>query len=293
MIETYLQPKSLEELRQLLPRLTPDSVILAGGTDLMIKLRQKRPQVDLCLSLWSVPELRQLEETDGWLKIGAMVTHDTAARSALVERYFPGLVMACAHVGSQQIRNKGTLCGNVANASPAGDMIPCMYLYNAQVEILSAQGTRRVGIREFYTDKGRSILNGQEAVTALWLPIEPERHSCFIKLGSRTEVTIAQISVGVSWTGEEGHRENIRLYVGAVDTRPVAFSHPELLCTGEEEALDQAAQLLHDQIRAIRLNRTRESKLKLTEAEKLYKERAAKGILYDAAQLMRQVELKG
>ncbi|MGO5023315.1 FAD binding domain-containing protein [Lawsonibacter sp. LCP25S3_G6] len=286
----YLQPGTLEDLKNLLPTLPTNTAVLAGGTDLMPQIRTRHPDYECILSLWNIPDLRVVEETtDGYLKIGAMVTHAAAADNHLIRRYFRGLYMACSHVGSQQVRNKGTLGGSLVNASPAGDIAPCIFLYHGQLEILSQDGSRRVDMDEFLFPDGKTCLQQGEILTAIYLPIDKELNSCFVKLGSRREVTIAQISLCAAWKNYSGKPEVLSAFVGAIDRRPCAFPNPGLLA--DLLTAEQAAQLLADQIRQIRLKRTRPPKLKLTEAEQLYKERAAKGVVYDVVELIGAAEL--
>lgn len=284
----YYQPSSFEELNEILPRLTEKSVILAGGTDLLITVRDKHPDIDCWLSLWSLKELCKIEVEDSYLKIGAMVTHNQAANHPLIKQYFQALSMACSRVGSQQVRNKGTLAGSIANASPAGDIMPCMYLFDAEIELLSSQGKRRIKAKEYLADERRRKREIREVITVLYLPIDEKKKSCFVKLGSRQEVTIAQISMCVSWKETKKGREEITSYIGAIDRSPVEFLGCEWLCGKEamEKSGDEASKILREQIKKVRLNRKRESKMKFTQEEKLYKERAAKGVIFDILELM-------
>lgn len=284
--DKYLQPDTLEKLEELLPVMTDKSAVLAGGTDLFPRIREGKQTPDRYISLCRIEDLKKIEEIDGWLKIGAMVTHEQAAGDGKIKQYFKALHMACSKVGSQQIRNKGTIGGNIVNASPAGDIMPCVFLYGGEVEIMSTKGYRRIKIEEFLRENGKTDLGIQEILTAVWLPEDAEKKSCFIKLGGRREVTIAQISLCASWSEKGGRKENIKVYAGAVDVKPILFSEAELLAQDREEATEQAASALRRQIKEIRMRRMRESKLKITEAEKLYKERAAKGMIYDLAALM-------
>lgn len=283
-MSAYLQPRTMEELQNALYSLPERTYVLAGGTDLMPKLRAQRPAYDCMLSLCGIPALRVIEENEGWLRIGAMVTHAMVADDARVARYFNALRMACSRVGSQQIRNKGTLCGSLVNASPAGDIMPCMFLYGGEVEILGKDGLRRVAAKEFLDAGGKPVLARNEILTAILLPVDPALHSCFVKLGSRAEVTIAQISICASWKMDGAARNVCSAYVGAIDRKPLAFPSPQLL--GDPGTADEAGKLLSEEIRRIRENRSRPSKLKITEGEQLYKERAAKGVVYDVMTAM-------
>lgn len=282
----YIQPGSMEELRALLPSLPEKTAVLAGGTDLMTQIRARHPDYACILSLWKIPQLRTVEEQAGWLTIGAMVTHAAAARDPRIRRWFRGLSMACSHVGSQQIRNKGTLGGSLVNASPAGDIAPCLVLYGGEVELLGVDGTRRLTMEQFLHPDGRTDLRPGEILTAIHLPIDEALDSCFVKLGSRREVTIAQISLCASWHLQDGQRSGLRAVAGAIDRRPCSFPQPQLLA--DREQAEAAADCLAQQIREIRLKRTRPPKLKLTPAEQLYKERAARGVVFDLLDAMEQ-----
>lgn len=287
----YSQPTDMKGLAEALEQATDKTVLLGGGTDLLIMIRKKHPSIDRYISLGKIPELEKIEEQEGFLKIGAMATHRQIAGNPLVKKYFPALSMACSHVGSQQIRNKGTIGGSLANASPAGDMMPCVFLFEGEIEIYNKnQEYRRISGEEFLIGNQRTSLSLGEAVSALWLPIREERKSCFVKLGARTDVTIAQISLALSWEKKEKAIESVRAYLGAVDVRPLYLPEAEELLSGEisREKKDALAESLRDRIQGIRERRKRQPKLRITEAERLYKERAVKGIVYDAAEYMEE-----
>lgn len=287
----YIQPKTMQELQDGLNILTEQSVILAGGTDLMPHIRSNKPHIDTYLSLCKLKEIQGILEQDGWIRIGAMATHDETAEDDKIKRYFQALSSACAHVGSQQIRNKGTIGGNIMNANPAGDVIPCIMLFNGEIEIFSAEGIhKRIGINTFLNEAGKPTLGKHEVLMAIWLPINRDKKSCFVKLGSRAEVTIAQISLCLSWKKTDDKYVSIEAYMGAVDVKPFKIEEvQEVLGDNlfKTESMDTLSDMLSERIRAIRLKRKRESKLKIMECEKLYKERAVKGVVYDAIACMK------
>jgi len=287
----YLQPKTLQELRRCLLSLTGDSVVLAGGTDLMVSIRAKKPHIDAYLSLCNLREMHGISEHEGWIRIGAMVTHDEAASDDKIKTYFQALSMACSHVGSPQVRNKGTIGGSLMNATPAGDILPCVMLFHGEIEIFTAEGIyRRISVNEFLSETGKPKLSKQEVLMSIWIPINYDKKSCFVKLGSRTEVTIAQISFCLSWKKTEDVYSCIEAYMGAVDTEPLKVEEATVILGNkpyETKRMDTLASLLSDKIRTIRMNRKRESKLKVLECEKLYKERAVKGVVYDAVSYMK------
>lgn len=287
----YIQPKTMRELQQGLNCLTEESIILAGGTDLMPHIRSRKPHIDTYLSLNKLKEMHGISEQDEWIRIGAMVTHAEIASNDKIKKYFNALLSACAQIGSQQIRNKGTIGGNLINANPAGDAIPCLMLFNGEVEIFSADGvSKRISINNFLTESGKSSLGRHEVLMAIWLPIDCDKKSCFVKLGSRKEVTIAQVSLCLSWKKTGNNYDTIELYMGAVDVRPIKIEETQTVLGNNPlstKNMDALSEMLSKKIRAIRMKRKHESKLKIMECEKLYKERAVKGVVYDAIALMK------
>ncbi|MGD9569543.1 MAG: xanthine dehydrogenase family protein subunit M [Sedimentibacter sp.] len=287
----YLQPKTLQELQVCLKDMTEESVVLAGGTDLMVSIRAKKTHIDTYLSLCSLNDMKGIYEKDGWIRIGAMSTHAEVANNNKIKTYFTALSMSCDHVGSAQIRNKGTIGGNIMNANPAGDVLPCIMLYDGEFEIFTPDGImRRISIDEFISESGKTTLGKNEILMAIWLPIEYEKKSCFVKLGSRTEVTIAQISLCLSWKKSEDEYSDIKGFIGAVDKKPLEIEEIASILGNkpfETEKLNTLSSLLSNKISTIRMNRKRESKLKIYEHEKLYKERAVKGVVYDAVSCMK------
>lgn len=291
MEAVYYQPDTLEDVPAMLKNFTEKSVILAGGTDLLIQIRNKKPEIDCYLSLWKLEELRTIELQDGWLKIGSMVTHQQGAENPLIQKYFRALSMACRNVGSQQVRNKGTLGGNIMNASPAGDIIPCIWMFEGEVEFLTSDGKKRILMQEFLKNRDKKEKEG--VLTAIYLPLpagEHPRESCFFKLGQREQVTIAQISICTVWEIHGTEKRNVKMYMGAVNRFPTVCNCADLL-EGEwisEEHAAEAAWILRKKIAEIRTKRSRPPKLKLTEGERLYKERAVKGLLFDVVKDMNE-----
>src|SRR5688572_10544061 len=146
----------------------PDAVPLAGGTDLMVAINFRQTRPASVLDLTAVPELRQWAPDDGRVRVGAGVSY-----TRLIEELgeaLPGLAIASRTVGSLQIRNRGTVGGNLATASPAGDGLPPLYTADATVELASVRGTRRVPVAEFVTGPKRTCIEPDELIAAFDLP---------------------------------------------------------------------------------------------------------------------------
>ncbi|MGH9161677.1 MAG: FAD binding domain-containing protein, partial [Vicinamibacteraceae bacterium] len=168
----YLRPDSLDELLALLSTHGPDARVLAGGTDLIVRLRLGHMRPTFVVDVKRVAALRaDIAENDGCLSIGARVVMTDLVGDERVRRHFPALVEAAAVVGSVQIRNRATLVGNICNASPAADTAPALLVYGATVNIVGVAGARRVALAEFVTGPGQTVLNRGEVVESIDLPL--------------------------------------------------------------------------------------------------------------------------
>ncbi|WP_344875547.1 xanthine dehydrogenase family protein subunit M [Allokutzneria multivorans] len=173
----------------------PGAVPIAGGTDVMVELNFDRRRPDALLDLNAVGELASWSEVDGRIRLGACVPYVQVIEE-LGDR-LPGLAMASRTVGSPQIRNRGTVGGNVAGASPAGDSHPPLLASDAVVEVASVRGTRTIPITEFYLGVKRSALEADELVTAILIP-PADGPQQFSKVGTRNAMVIAVCSFAVA-----------------------------------------------------------------------------------------------
>src|SRR5258706_1287440 len=146
----YFRPRSLEEALEILAARAEEVRPLAGGTDILVKAKDGVENRAALFDLTGVPEIKGIEEKDGYVWIGAATTHAEMMRSAVVATAAPALPAACAFIGGPQIRNRGTLGGNLANASPAADTVPPLFVADAIVEVASVSGRRDVPITEFF-----------------------------------------------------------------------------------------------------------------------------------------------
>jgi CO/xanthine dehydrogenase FAD-binding subunit len=173
----------------------PDAVPISGGTDLMVDINFDRRRPDALLDLNGIDELTAWERVDAHVRIGAAVpyTRIIAELAALV----PGLAIASRTVGSPQIRNRGTLAGNLATASPAGDALPPLVVADASVEIASTRGARTVAVPDFFLGPKRSVLEPDELIRAVLVPIAdgPEQ---FAKVGTRNAMVISVCSFALA-----------------------------------------------------------------------------------------------
>ena len=263
-------PKTMDELAENLSHLTQDSIVLAGGTDLILHLRANHVQPDVMLSLSDVPELRAIDITPERAVIGAMATMLQVTQATAHLPDLQALADAAGGVGSPQIRNKGTIGGNVANASPAGDLPPVLWLLNAQVNIMGPGAARRaMPIQEFTTGSGKTDLKTGEVVTGFTIDRAAFRgwRSVFKKLGHRAQVTISRIGLAVALKlDEDGVVQDARVVAGAIKPTPFQLPAAEALLRGNRP----------DPALAVAIGETFKGNTR-----RVYKEMAAKGVAED------------
>ncbi|HEU0304243.1 MAG TPA: FAD binding domain-containing protein [Gaiellaceae bacterium] len=173
----------------------PEALPLWGGTDVMVELNFGRARPEAILDLTRVAELTDHGRDDGHLRVGAGVTY-TRAIAELGDE-LPGLAIASRTVGSPQIRNRGTIGGNLGSSSPAGDALPPLYATDAQVELASSRGTRTVRIEDFVTGPKRNTLEPDELIAAFIVPPAKGAQQ-FSKIGTRNAMVIAVCSFALA-----------------------------------------------------------------------------------------------
>lgn len=210
-------PSTLKEALQLLTS-DPSLEIIAGGTDLWPKWSMSKTRPTRLLSLHRLAELKNIEETNGQLRLGAMCTHASLAESPLVKKACPSLATAAATVGARQIQNRGTLGGNVVNASPAADLPPPLLAADAQVELSSLQGTRTVALVDFYQSYRQTARKPDELLTAVLIPALPKNgREYFRKIGTRRAQAISKVVGSMRLiVGEDGKISRAGLAFGSV-----------------------------------------------------------------------------
>ncbi len=195
-----LTPSSLAESLQLKSD-HPDALPIQGGTDVMVALNFDRSRPELLLNLDEVAELRGWTRENGALRLGAALTY-TEAMSALADE-LPALAEASRTVGSPQIRNRGTIGGNLGTASPAGDALPPLFVEGAEVEVASVRGTRRIALSDFLVGVKRTALADDELITGVL--VRPSRQpQTFMKVGPRNAMVIAVCSLALVADRERG-----------------------------------------------------------------------------------------
>jgi CO/xanthine dehydrogenase FAD-binding subunit len=224
-VTEFLQPASLEEALQM-KAAHPDAMPIAGGTDVMVEINLDRHRPHTLMDLTRVRELTEWGTEDGMVRVGAGVTYTRILQELTM---LPGLAMASRTVGSPQIRNRGTVGGNLGTASPAGDAHPPRLAADALVELASTGGTRRIPAREFFVGPKKSVMRPDELVTAF--VIRPARGGQqFSKVGTRNAMVIAVCSFAIDIDLE---RKMVGTGIGSAGPTPLRATAAEAFIAAE------------------------------------------------------------
>ncbi len=236
----YKSPSSIEEAIQLLWQADGKAKLIAGGTDLVIGLRNGDQNPWLVIDVTGIEELRRIEETDGTISIGAAVTHSEIASSPLIDKWAKVLADAVSEIGSPQIRNLGTIGGNIVNASPAADTLPPLMVLNAIGKVVSKEGEKQVPIYQLFKGPYETSLRPHELLIGVtFQKLSLGIRSSFVRLARRDAMAIARMSVAIVLDMEKRTKriKDIRIAAGSVTPTPQRFSEAENLL--RKESLDQ------------------------------------------------------
>jgi len=244
-VPAYIAPATLKDALRLKSEAGAHARVIAGGTDLILKMRDQALSPDLLIDLQNISLDTIALETDH-IAIGASVTHSQLLASPDINSLYPALIEACREFAGPPIRNRGTIGGNIVNASPAADLVPSLVAYDAHIQLASSSDVREVALAEFFVGPGQTIMAPNEILTEIRLAIMPPASATtFIKLGQRRSMAISMVSVATRLTiDDEGSFSDVRIVLGSVAPTPVRARAAEELLTGvapSKELLERAA----------------------------------------------------
>jgi CO/xanthine dehydrogenase FAD-binding subunit len=252
---TVQSPVTLDEVYTLLSERGPATKIIAGGTDLMVLMNARQLDASHFLDIWRVDELRGITGDGDALRIGALTTYTQLIKSELVNQCAPALVAASRTIGAIQIQNRGTIGGNIAGASPAGDSLPVLAAYDAELEIGSARGTRLLAFNQFYRGYRRTVLEPDELVLAVRVPkLGPGERDFFRKVGTRRAQAISKTVMAVKALIENQRIVSIAIGVGSVAPTVIRARRTEALLAGkvlDQSLIEKARQTIDQEIEPI------------------------------------------
>lgn len=244
----YRTPKSLKEVHADLRKFGTDAKLIAGGTALVIMMRQRLVRPSCLISLRAVRGLNGIAEKDGGLKIGGLATHREVETSSLVRRRVPLLAETYRHVATIRVRNMATVGGGLAHADPNQDPAPTLIALGATVKVSSADGSRVIPIEEFFTDYYETVLKPEEIITEIYVPKLPAiSGAAFLKFLPRTADDYATVSAAAVVTLDRSKKTfaDVRIALGSVGTTPIRAREAEAVLRGQPvkpDALREAAE---------------------------------------------------
>ncbi len=250
------QPKTLREALTLLANEATRGPLLAGGTDLIVQWQAGAvPMPNQIIDLSAIPELKLISEQKDCLSIGAGVTHAVIQRNPLTRETLPALLSACASVGAVQIQNRGTLGGNIANASPAGDTAPALLAADAFVVVASLSGERRIPLTAFLVDYRKIDLHPDELILRFDLTASPPNATeQFRKIGTRGAQAISKVMGACRSVVQQQTVQRIALALGSVAATAIRLPQTETFLTGKlltEKNIADAEQCVMQEVRPI------------------------------------------
>lgn len=278
--KVYYKPKSVAEALTLLDQAEGKGRMVAGGTDLVLHLGQAEAPADILVDMMEIDELKDIREHDGWMHIGAAVTHNEVAKNDLIRKEAGALAEGCAKVGSPQIRNVATLAGNVISARPAGDgAIPLLAL-EAQIKVVSKTGEQWIPIEETYRGVGRSSIDPtREVATELKFKIlEGRRRTKFFRMSRRKALALPILNgaVAILLTSPANSHKKTRIALGPVAEKPFRARTAEAYLESEgitPQSIREAARIASEEARP-RTSHLRGSDFYRKEMIRLYLARA-------------------
>ena len=254
----FYQPGSLEEASRLLKEHGPGGRFLAGGTDLVIAMKENGLVPKYIVDLKRVPGLDEIREnSDGSITLGALTTMYAIETAPLIKKKYPFLAQSAAEVGSIQIRNRATIGGNMANATPSADTAPALIALDATAKIAGIGGERTISLEEFFKGPGQTVMSSDEILTEITIPkTGPRLVGEYIKFSPREMMDLAYVGVAVVYNlGEKDKKcDSVRIVLGAVAPTPIRAKRAEAALEGKiltEALAEKAGQIAAEEAKPI------------------------------------------
>jgi CO/xanthine dehydrogenase FAD-binding subunit len=241
-VSDYVRPASLEEAYTARAE-HPDWLVLAGGTDVMVGALHRPPPAGV-IDVFGLDGLGGIEAREDWIRIGAGTTYAELIAHDVVRQELPALQLCCREIGALQIQARGTVGGNMGTSSPVGDTLPMWLALDAEVELGSSQGLRRVPYHTFCTGYRQTVMRPDELIVAIEVPRPGEGlHQFWRKVGTRRAQAISKVMVAAAARLADGAISHVRLAMGAVADRPVRLVETEALLLGQAPTAELAERV--------------------------------------------------
>jgi len=230
----YLVPNSTQEACTLLAKYGTDAKLLAGGTDLLVKMKGGLIKPSYLVSLKRLDELKGVQYQEGvGVVIGARTTHNELVTSPVLRKRYPSVCAAAEGMAGYEIRNLGTIGGNLVNAVPSADLPPILIALAAKARIVGTQGERTVALEDFFTGPGKTVLQSHEILTQIIILDQATTGSKYLKFGLRKAEALAVVGVASGVAMDNGMVKDIRIALGAVAPTPLRACAAEDVLRGQ------------------------------------------------------------
>jgi len=258
-----LSPGTLQEALEILAREGEGVKVIAGGTDLVVQVLERRKSPRLLLNLSRIGDLREIGEDGETVRIGALVTHRQIERSPILKRRAPLLCEAALLIGSPQLRNLATIGGNIVNASPVADSTPPLMALDATVSLRSARGERKIPLRAFFLGPGKTVIRRDELLAEVsFAGLGPDAAGFYERLGQRRLLSISKVGVALAARRDGAALRGVSISLGAVASTVIMAPRTAAFIEGKplgDEVAREAARIAERESRAITDLRSTES----------------------------------
>jgi CO/xanthine dehydrogenase FAD-binding subunit len=253
----YYEPKTVEEAINILSMCGTNAKVLAGGTDLLVSMKRKEISPQYVVYIKSIPELDFIEYSpEAGLKIGAVATHAAIADLPIIRGKFDFLATACNKIGTPQVRNMGTIGGNICQGGPSQDTIPSLLVLDAKLKLVGPNGERLIPIEEFFIAPFQTALNEAELLIEIQIPpLPPQTAGCYKWITKRSKVdeTLVGVAVLMMFNPIKDICKDIRIGLCSVGPTPFRARRAEELLRGEKvenKLLEQVAKIAAEETRS-------------------------------------------
>lgn len=251
----YLKPRSVHDALSSLEKMGEEAKVIAGGTEVVIYLKSRQISPKYLVDIGDLKELEFIKEDGEFLRVGPLTTHHALEKSPLVKKRACILGEAASQIGTVQVRNMGTIGGNLVNASPAADTATPLLALGASLRLMSISGERVVPIEVFFVDVKKTILQGNELLTEIQVPDQPPKTgAAFMKVGRRAAHDLSVVNVATAITVDEGACKDVRIALGSVAPTPIRAKKAEGFLkekTLEKATIKKASEIASEEIRPI------------------------------------------
>ncbi|MFH0897343.1 MAG: xanthine dehydrogenase family protein subunit M [Candidatus Bathyarchaeota archaeon] len=248
----YFEPRSIKEAISLLEKYGEDAKVIAGGTDLVPQLKEREIEPKYLIDIKGINDLDHIKDDEGNLRIGAVTTHSVLENSSIIMNKATALAEAVKGIGTVQIRNLGTIGGNLVNASPCADTAPPLVVLEASLNVVGPLKERLVPIGDFFISVNKTVLQKNELLTEIQIPRLPQNsRSAFIKIGRRVGFDLAISSAAVMVTMDGAICKDIRIALGSCAPIPLRVRKAEDFLRGkrlEEKVFEEASEIVAKEI---------------------------------------------